>query len=247
MDHQQRIAVRYGVAVLSVAVALALTLLLLSIRDTPFVFPFFAAVAASAWFGGAGPGWLAIVLSTLVVDYFFIPPPYALTQDHKDVPFLLAFVICAVLAHIVSLGRRRAEQSLRQAQVQLEARVDERTAELRRANEALRESERRYRNIFQAAGVSIWEVDFSEVKAAFDVLRAQGVGNVRQYLTRHPEFLRHAAGLLKVVDVNDTTVRLFGGPEQGRAARLTPQDHLARNPGCVHRSAGRRCGRTNGL
>jgi hypothetical protein len=52
---------RYGVAVLAVAAALVLTTLLLGIRDTPFVFPFFAAVAASAWFGGVGPGWFAVV------------------------------------------------------------------------------------------------------------------------------------------------------------------------------------------
>ena len=34
------------------------------------------------------------------------------------------------------------------------------------ADAELRKSERRYRNIFQSAGVSIWEEDFSQVKAA---------------------------------------------------------------------------------
>src|SRR3712207_5839024 len=52
----------------------------------------------------------------------------------------------------------------------------------KRAEEELRESEKRYRYIFQTAGVSIWEEDFSQVKAAIDALRAQGVQDFRQSL-----------------------------------------------------------------
>ncbi|HZD29950.1 MAG TPA: PAS domain S-box protein [Xanthobacteraceae bacterium] len=36
----------------------------------------------------------------------------------------------------------------------------------KRAEQALRDSEQRYRNMFESAGVSIWEEDFSQVKAA---------------------------------------------------------------------------------
>jgi PAS domain S-box-containing protein len=83
-------------------------------------------------------------------------------------------------------------------------------AERKRAEQALRESEERYRNIFQTAGVSIWEEDFSEVKAAIDDLKARGVANFRQYLAEHPEFVRQAVAMVKVIDVNDVTVRMFG-------------------------------------
>ncbi len=82
--------------------------------------------------------------------------------------------------------------------------------ERRRAEEALRQSEGRYRYIFQAAGVSIWEEDFTQVKAAVDELRAGGVGDFREYLAAHPEFVRRAVTLVKVFDVNDATVKLFG-------------------------------------
>jgi PAS domain S-box-containing protein len=81
--------------------------------------------------------------------------------------------------------------------------------ERKRADEELRESERRYRHIFQTAGVSIWEVDFSQVRAAIDDLKAQGVRNFRGYLTAHPEFVQQAISMVKVIDVNDATVRLF--------------------------------------
>ncbi len=81
--------------------------------------------------------------------------------------------------------------------------------ERKRAEESQRESERRYRHIFQTAGVSIWEEDFSQVKAAIDDLKAQGVRNFRQYLAGHPEFVRQATSMAKILDVNDVTVKLF--------------------------------------
>jgi PAS domain S-box-containing protein len=58
--------------------------------------------------------------------------------------------------------------------------------------------------------VSIWEEDFSQVKAAIDDLKAQGVRNFRQYLDGHPEFVRQATSMVKILDVNDVTVKLFG-------------------------------------
>src|SRR5262249_44088317 len=82
--------------------------------------------------------------------------------------------------------------------------------ERKRAEEELRESERRYRHIFQGAGVSIWEEDFSQVKAAIDELKAQGVRDFRQYTAAHPAFVRQAIRMVKIVDVNDATVKLFG-------------------------------------
>ena len=82
--------------------------------------------------------------------------------------------------------------------------------ERKRAEESLRESERRYRHIFQTAGVSIWEEDFSQVKAAIDDLKAQGVGDFSQYLVTHPEFVGQAISMVKLIAVNDATVQLFG-------------------------------------
>jgi PAS domain S-box-containing protein len=81
--------------------------------------------------------------------------------------------------------------------------------ERQRAEEALRESERRYRHIFQTVGVSIWEEDFSQLKAAIDDLKSQGVEDLRQYLAANPQFVHQAISMVKIVDVNDVTVKLF--------------------------------------
>jgi PAS domain S-box-containing protein len=81
--------------------------------------------------------------------------------------------------------------------------------ERKRAEAEVRESERRYRNIFQSTKVSIWEEDYSRVKAAIDDLKARGVRDLRDYCAVHPEFVEQAIGMVKITDVNDATVELF--------------------------------------
>ncbi|HEU0176750.1 MAG TPA: ATP-binding protein [Blastocatellia bacterium] len=77
------------------------------------------------------------------------------------------------------------------------------------AEERLRESEARYSYIFETAGVSIWEEDVSLVKSALDELRSQGVSDFRDYFARRPEFAQQAVGMIKVIDVNDETLRML--------------------------------------
>jgi PAS domain S-box-containing protein len=82
--------------------------------------------------------------------------------------------------------------------------------ELRRAQEELSASELRHRRIFEGANVSIWEEDFSQVESAIEDLRSRGVSDFRGYIAAHPEFVRQTIPLVRIRDVNDATLRLFG-------------------------------------
>ncbi|MDM9381219.1 PAS domain S-box protein [Chlorogloeopsis sp. ULAP01] len=83
-----------------------------------------------------------------------------------------------------------------------------------RAEAALRKSEEKYRTIFENAGVSIWEEDFSEVKAAIEQLKTQGIKDFRAFFTEHPEFVQQAVGMVRLVNINHTTVRMFGAQDK---------------------------------
>ncbi|WP_199313873.1 PAS domain S-box protein [Leptolyngbya sp. FACHB-671] len=74
---------------------------------------------------------------------------------------------------------------------------------------ALIAQEQRYRYIFEAVSISIWEEDFSQVRAAIAHLKASGVKDFRQYFTDRPEFVQQAIAMVHLRDVNQATLRLF--------------------------------------
>ncbi len=74
----------------------------------------------------------------------------------------------------------------------------------------LQKSEQRYRLVFRNSPVSIWEEDFSGVKALLDSLKQEGVTDIEAHFQRHPEVIRQCAQLVKVVDVNEAALVLHG-------------------------------------
>ena len=92
------------------------------------------------------------------------------------------------------------------------------TAEVRE-REVIARSEARYRSIFEAAGVSIWEEDFSAVKTAIDALKRSGVTDFRRFLTSHPEFVRQAISQVRILDVNEASLQLFDATDKAELLR----------------------------
>jgi PAS domain S-box-containing protein len=148
-----------AIAVCFVLVALIWTFPLQHAIAYPFVFLFFGAIMGSAWFGGAIAGFLAVVLSSLVIGYFFIPPFFSVGIAKESQSFFGAFILCAIAITVVSSARKRAENAIRDARDDLDTKVQERTAELVRSNRDIQESERQLRLLTEAIPQQIWRAD----------------------------------------------------------------------------------------
>ena len=132
----------YGIAAGLAAAAFLASLLLQPLFPHPFLFLFFAAVMASAWFGGMLPGLFAVLISTVVVDYFFAPPLYSFAIKATEVSYFAAFVVCSLVASWVSASKKKNEEELKEARGQLQVLVAERTAALQQSTSELQENER---------------------------------------------------------------------------------------------------------
>ena len=82
--------------------------------------------------------------------------------------------------------------------------------DMKRTEEALRESEKRYRQLFQSAPFALIEWDVSHLKAYLEKLHTSDVSDFREYLERHPQEVHHCWSLIKTVDYNQAFLKLMG-------------------------------------
>lgn len=80
----------------------------------------------------------------------------------------------------------------------------------KRADEALRLSQHRYHNMFQAMAASFWELDFFPVGKILNKLGRAGVTDFRRHFEENPEVIRDMMRATRVIDLNDQSVVLFG-------------------------------------
>src|SRR5260370_10363791 len=133
------VVLRYGAAVFLVVAALGTALML---RHDNLPHPFtsfsFAAIAITFWYGGTGPGLLALLLSYLALSDIFIP---VMLGDPTSESYIVIYGIFGLLVSRFSASRRRAERLLTAARDNLELRIAERTGELTGANEQLQSTQ----------------------------------------------------------------------------------------------------------
>ncbi len=92
---------------------------------------------------------------------------------------------------------------------------------------------KRYRALFDNSPISIWEEDFSAVKQLLDGLRQSGVADLAAHLDAHPEIIEQSIGLVKVLDVNQATLKLY---------KVDLKEGLLANLGKIFSPAGMRSG-----
>ena len=120
-----------------VCVALATTVVLQGVVSTAGYIFFYTAVVISSWFGGKWAGSLAVILSIVSVDYFFVQPLHAFEIDRQSLPLFIEFAASAAVVAWFSSWRKYTEAELEKARDQLQLRVEERTFELQQSNQKL--------------------------------------------------------------------------------------------------------------
>jgi signal transduction histidine kinase len=100
----------YGIAVAGVGAAAIVTHFLRGLGDVGIAPQFFAAILLSAWYGGLGPGLLAIALSAIATGYFLLPPNSAHAGEAIGAYILrlVVFTIVALLTNALHAATRRA-------------------------------------------------------------------------------------------------------------------------------------------
>jgi len=76
--------------------------------------------------------------------------------------------------------------------------------------ERLRKSEEKFKRLFENSEVSICNEDLSEIKIELERLRDEGVTDIRQYLKENSQLLWELVNKVKIIQVNEATLKLFG-------------------------------------
>jgi signal transduction histidine kinase len=132
---------RYTLALLAVAVAGLLRMAVSPVLGDylPYI-TFFPVVAFAAWYCGVIPSILVIISSLIAAQYWFIPPTHLLRiLNTEQLAGIVAFSLVSIIVVAMGEAMRRNSEVLRQAQGELEERVQKRTAQLDTANQSLRE------------------------------------------------------------------------------------------------------------
>lgn len=81
--------------------------------------------------------------------------------------------------------------------------------ELSEKNRLLFDSQSKYKNLFEQSPVSLWEEDFYEVKQLLNSKIAE-TDDLKIYLDENPDFVNECASKIKIINVNEITLKLLG-------------------------------------
>ena len=102
-------------------------------NGAPFWMLFLGVVIASAWIGGTVAGWVAVFLSALSVEYFFVRPYYSFGVSVQEMPYFIAFIASMIVGNWFGNWRRNADLTLRRVREDMERRLKTGSAELETA------------------------------------------------------------------------------------------------------------------
>ncbi|NPV87464.1 MAG: PAS domain S-box protein [Anaerolineae bacterium] len=75
--------------------------------------------------------------------------------------------------------------------------------------EKLRQSEERFRSLFNDSPIPVWVEDFSEIKKRLEEIKASGVKDLKEYFSKRPELLQQCLRSIRLVDANQAAVNVY--------------------------------------
>jgi K+-sensing histidine kinase KdpD len=110
----------YGVGFFSTAAALVFALLMQRYLQTePFVSSFLCGVMFAVWFGGIGPGLLAVVLSILAFIFYAAAPGHSFAVEPTEIPRIVLYAMAALIIVSLSAAQRRSVGALQRSEAYL--------------------------------------------------------------------------------------------------------------------------------
>lgn len=110
----------YLVAIGATTIALFLSLWLGALLTRTIGAFFFLAVVLSTWYGGIRPGIIAVILSTLILDYYFLPPTGSIyISSSDDILRLGLFIVVALTVSCLSANLQKSKRKIEHLNRQL--------------------------------------------------------------------------------------------------------------------------------
>jgi K+-sensing histidine kinase KdpD len=147
----------YGVAILAVFFATLLRKVLdpVLLETAPFS-AYYAAVMVAAWYGGLGPGLVALFSGAFLAVLLFVEPHRSLFASNLEHQvglglYIAVGIIVAALCESLHGSRRKTDSARRELAIANGA-LQKEIAEHQQAERWLLESEQRFRGCFERAG-----------------------------------------------------------------------------------------------
>jgi PAS domain S-box-containing protein len=81
--------------------------------------------------------------------------------------------------------------------------------ERKMAEDALKKSEKKYRDLFNNAPIALCEIDLSTLKRYLNKIKALEIGNVGTFFENNLELMKECISLIKITDINKEMLKLF--------------------------------------
>ena len=85
---------------------------------------------------------------------------------------------------------------------------------VRKKTKTLQESEASFRSLFDSSPISLWEQDFSAVKAHLEKIKKEGVVDLHQHFKEHPDAVKLCMDLIKINRTNQASIDLYRAPDE---------------------------------